>query len=295
MQLPRIFPAGPTLALALTLAMTAFPLGLSAQTQTPEAADDPIVARVNGEEIRRSAVFALAGTLPQQFQSQIMQVYPLLVQRLVDFKLANAAGRAQGLAEDEEVKKRLAELEDRVIREVWIERAVDEGMTEEALRSRYTTYLADNPPVTEQNARHILLKTEEEAREIIGKLDGGADFAEMATEHSTGPSGPRGGDLGYFTEDQMVPEFTTAANALQPGEYTKDPVETQFGWHVIKVEDRREVAPPSFEDLELQLRQEYARENVETVLQGLRDKAEIEITAEGKSMLPAGAAPAPAQ
>ena len=295
MQLPRIFPAGPTLALALTLAMTAFPLGLSAQTQTPEAADDPIVARVNGEEIRRSAVFALAGTLPQQFQSQIMQVYPLLVQRLVDFKLANAAGRAQGLAEDEEVKKRLAELEDRVIREVWIERAVDEGMTEEALRSRYTTYLADNPPVTEQNARHILLKTEEEAREIIGKLDGGADFAEMATEHSTGPSGPRGGDLGYFTEDQMLPEFSTAANALQPGEYTKDPVETQFGWHVIKVEDRREVAPPSFEDLELQLRQEYARENVETVLQGLRDKAEIEITAEGKSMLPAGAAPAPAQ
>ncbi len=295
MQLPRFFPAGPTLALALALAMVAFPLGLSAQTQSPEGEDDPIVARVNGEEIRRSAVFALAGTLPQQFQSQIMQVYPLLVQRLVDFKLANAAGRADGLAEDEEVKKRMAELEDRVIREVWIERAVDEGMTEEALRTRYTAYLAANPPVTEQNARHILLKTEDEAREIIGKLDGGADFAGTATEHSTGPSGPRGGDLGYFTDDQMVPEFTAAANALQPGEYTKDPVETQFGWHVIKVEDRRDVAQPSFEDIEPQLRQDFARENVDTVLQGLRDKAEIEITAEGKSMLPAGAAPAAAQ
>jgi peptidyl-prolyl cis-trans isomerase C len=277
-------------ALTLVIALAALPVAVLAQTETPNAEDDPVVARVNGEEIRRSAVFEMAQTLPPQYQSQLAQVYPLLVQRLVDFKLAYAAGLAGGLADDQDVKDRMAVLERRVIREIWIERALAALATDEALQASYNDFVAANPPKTEQNARHILLKTEGEAREVISKLDDGGDFVELAKELSTGPSGPQGGDLGYFTDDQMVPEFSTAASALEPGQYTKDPIKTQFGWHVIKVEDRREVPSPGFEEVEGQLQQELARENLETVLGGLRDSAEIEITPAGASMIPAAAA-----
>ncbi len=285
---------------ALALAAVSMGLGAAAlsqaaraqtQSETAAAEDNPVVAIVNGKEIRRSAVFGLAGTLPPQYQQQIVQIYPMLVQRLVDFELANAAGRAEGLAEDEEVKKRLSELEDRVIREVWIERAADARMTEESLRTRYDEYLAANPPVSEQRARHILVADEAAAREVIVKLDGGADFAELAKEVSTGPSGERGGDLGYFTAEQMVPEFSDAASALEPGQYSKDPVQTQFGWHVIMLEDRRDVAPASFEEMEPQLRQDFTRENVEIVLKELRDGATVVITPAGTSLVP-GATPA---
>ena len=267
-------------------------LGLSpqaaAQTQPDagEAEENPVVARVNGEDIMRSEVFDLAQTLPPQFQQQLLQIYPLLVQRLVDFRLANEAGRAAGLADDDEVKARVARLTNQVIREVWIERAVEARLTDEALQASYASYLKANPPVKEQQARHILVETEEDARAIIGELDGGADFAELAKERSTGPSGPRGGDLGYFTDDQMVPEFSAAASALEPGEHSKDPVQTQFGWHVIKVEDRRETEPPSFEELEPQLRNELRRDNVESVLSELREGAEVEITPAGSAMVP---------
>lgn len=259
-----------------------------AQTQDDSAAaeEDPVVARVNGEEIRRSAVFQLASTLPQQFQQQMLQIYPLLVQRLVDFKLANAAGRADGLADDEEVQRRLDEMSDRIIREVWIERAVEARITDEALKAKYDDHVKANPPATEFHARHILVETEEEARKVIGELDGGADFVELAKERSTGPSGPRGGDLGYFRGEQMVPEFSAAAQALEPGKYSSDPVQTQFGWHVIKLEDQRETAPPAFAELEPQLREELTRENVEGVLADLRGEADVEITPAGTSFVP---------
>ncbi len=277
-------------AMTFAIALLAQPIAVSAQSETPNAGDDPVVARVNGEEIRHSAVMVMAQTLPPQYQSQIAQVYPLLVQRLVDFKLAYAAGQAEGLAGDPEVKERVAEQEERVIRETWIERAITALITEEALQASYQAFLAANPPKSEQKARHILLETEEEARDIVAKLDGGGDFAELAKEHSTGPSGPQGGDLGYFTDDQMVPEFSTAASALEPGQFTKEPVKTQFGWHVIKVEDRRDVTAPGFEEMEPQLRQDMARQSVETVLSGLRESADIEITPAGASMMPGAAA-----
>jgi len=257
-----------------------------AAAQDKGAENDPVVARVNGEEIRQSAVFALASSLPPQFQSQIVQVYPLLVQRLVDFKLAGAAGREAGLADDPEVKVRLAEAADRVIRDTYLERAINARIDDEGLRARYDAFVAATPPVSEQRARHILLKSEEKAREVIEKLDGGADFVELAKEFSTGPSGPQGGDLGYFREGQMVPEFAEATSALQPGEHSKDPIKTQFGWHVIKLEDRRDAPQPSFEETEPRLREEMSREAVEAVLGDLCKNAKVEITDAGKSFAP---------
>ena len=266
------------LAAMLTLAATA----AVAQQATPD--EDPVVARVNGEEILRSTVFEFAQALPPQYQAQLAQLYPLLVQRLVDFRLASNAARAAGLVDDDEVKRRLAAAEDRVIRDVYLERQIDSRVTDDGVKAKYDEHIAANPPATEHRARHILVETEEAARDIIAKLDGGADFAELAKELSTGPSGPQGGDLGYFTADQMVPEFAQAASAMEPGQYSKDPTQTQFGWHVIKVEDRRQAAPPPFEQLEQQLREELARTAMETVLIELREGAEVEILPAGASL-----------
>ena len=150
-------------------------------------------------------------------------------------------------------------------------------MTDEGLQATYQDYLAANPPAEELHARHILVETEEAAREVIALLDGGADFIGLAKERSTGPSGPKGGDLGYFTADQMVPEFSQAAAALEPGLHTAEPTQTQFGWHVIKLDDRRTAAPAAFEEVEPQLRQQLARESVAAIFKDLRAGIEIEI------------------
>ncbi len=211
----------------------------------------------------------------------------------VDFKLAGKAGRDAGLAADDRVKAFVAKAEEQAVRELYLEREIEARINDELIQEAYQVHLADNPPAEELHARHILVETEEEAREVIALLDGGADFAELAKERSTGPSGPKGGDLGYFTADQMVPEFSEAAAALEPGSYTKEPAKTQFGWHVIKLEDRRTAAPPPFEEIEQQLREQVARETLEIVLNDLRDGAEIEIVSQNDE--PTGAAaPAPA-
>lgn len=261
----------------LGVALFLVPLGAAAQREG--AADDPIVARVNGDEIHRSDVMRLAKSLPPQYQAQLGQIFPMLVQRAIDYKLFAAAGEAAGLADDAEVKDRLAKARMGVIREVYFERQIQARVTEDGIRKRYEEFLATTPPTQEHHARHILLETEAAAREIIAKLDAGADFVELAKEHSTGPSAPKGGDLGYFAAGQMVPEFAEAAAALEPGSYTKDPTKTQFGWHVIKLEDRRETAPPSFAEKEEQLRQEMTRAAAETMIKELRREATIELVA----------------
>ncbi len=274
------------LAGAAVMALIAFPAVLHAQQDG--APDDPVVARVDGEEIRRSDVMEMARTLPAKYQAQLTQYYPLLVQRLVDFKLAGKAGRAAGLADDEAVRARLVKAEERMIREAYIEREVLARITDEGLQAEYEDFLASNPPAIEHHARHILVTSEEAARAVIAKLDEGADFAELAKESSTGPSGAQGGDLGYFTADQMVPEFSEAAAKLDPGQYSKDPVQTQFGWHVIKVEDRRTAEPPGFEEVQPQLREKMAREAVAAIFKQLRDGATVEIVSEAAA--PEGAA-----
>ncbi len=266
------------LGAAWVAALIACPLAVSAQQGG--TGTDPVVARVDGEPIHQSEVMELARGLPPQYQAQLMQIYPMLVQRLIDFKLAGKAGRAAELAADDEVNARVAKAEERAIREVYIEREVTARMTDDGLQSKYKDFLASNPPKNEHRARHILVETEEAARELIVMLDGGADFAELAKARSTGPSGVQGGDLGFFTDDQMVPEFSQAAAKLEPGEYSKDPTQTQFGWHVIKLVDRRTAAPPSLEEVEQKLREEMAGEAVEAVFKQLREGVTVEILAD---------------
>jgi peptidyl-prolyl cis-trans isomerase C len=279
---------------ALAAALLCSPVILSAQEATPE--DDPVVATVNGKSIHRSKVMQAALSLPPQAQAQLDQIFPILVERMVDFELLTDAATEAGMATDEEVLRRIAELTEGVMREVYLTREVTAGVTEAALRERYDAMVATIPAGEEVNARHILLENEDDARAVVAALDEGGDFAELAGEKSIGPTSARGGDLGYFSRDQMVPEFSEAAFALETGAYTKDPVQTQFGWHVILLEDRRDQAPPSFEASEAKLREEVERSVVEGLITGLRDGATIELFPEAIAGSTAGASgEAPAQ
>lgn len=258
--------------------LTAMALGLLAMTGGAYAqAEDPVVATVDGTEIRRSEVEAAARSLPEQYrQMPLEMLYGVLLDRVIDFRLLANQAEELDLEDDEDVQVALARARADVLRDALIQQRIEEGSTDAALQARYEQ-LKENPDFAreEVHARHILLETEEEARAVIEQLEGGADFATVAQEKSIGPSAATGGDLGYFTRDQMVPEFAEAAFAMESGETSSAPVQTQFGWHVIAVVDKR-TAEPSFEESEPQLRQDLAREIVNELVAGLRESAAIE-------------------
>ena len=240
------------------------------------AKSDPVVARVNTTEIHRSDVFQALGAMPAQVQQMPMaQVYPLVLERLIDGKLVVGAGRAQKLQDDAEIKRKVADYENRAIQEAYLGRAIDAKLNDAALRKKYDAFVNENPPQEEVRARHILLPTEKAAQETLAELKKGADFAAVAKAKSTDGSAQDGGDLGYFNRGDMVAEFSDAAFAMKPGDISQ-PVKSQFGWHIIKVEDRRMAPAPSFEETKDQLRTELSREMVGEVVEGLRSKSKIE-------------------
>ena len=256
------------------------------------ADDDPVVAIVNGVAVHRSQLEETARGLPEQYRQMPMQVlFGILLDRVIDFQLLANEAERENLGADPGVQVALAEARTNVLRDALIRRKIEEGTTEAKLHERYDQLKkSDNFAQPEVHARHILLKSKEEAMAVIKELQGGADFATLAQQRSTGPSASNGGDLGFFRREQMVPAFADAAFALQPGQITTEPVQTQFGWHVIKVFERR-TAEPTFEDSQQQLRQDLAREIVTALVADLHEGAKIERFNLDGSPMPAAPAP----
>jgi peptidyl-prolyl cis-trans isomerase C len=245
--------------------------------QQPSTDEDTVVAIVDGVAVHRSELEEVARGLPEQFRQMPMQaLYGILLDRVIDFRLlANEAERRE-VADDPAVEAALARARADVLRDALVQQRIREETTADKLRERYEGLKQSEDFAKEEvHARHILTESEEEAKAVIEELQGGADFAALAAQRSVGPSAQGGGDLGFFRREQMVPEFAEAAFALEPGEITTEPVQTQFGWHVIKVLDRR-TAEPTFAESEPQLRQELAREIVTALVADLREDAEIE-------------------
>jgi len=280
-------------AAALALAL-GFPLAAGAETPASPAAGDPVVARVNGTEIHRTEVTAAIATLPEQYrQLPADMLFASILGQMIDRQLLSTAAEQAKLGDDAEVKKRLAQARDRVLQEVYLTREVEKGLTDERLKAQYQKMLKDQPAGEEVHARHILVDSEDKAKALIAKLEKGESFEELAKANSTGPSANNGGDLGYFSKEQMVPEFADAAFAMKPGEVSKVPVKTQFGWHIIKVEDRRTTPPPKFEDTREELRKQVAQELVTDLIAKLRKGAKVEqFNADGSPMVPEAKAPA---
>ena len=235
-----------------------------------------IVATVDGKPIFLSEIIGMAQRLPEQYRKMSLEaVYPSLLTRAIDSKLVTLEGRRAGFSKDPDVKKRLLDVEDQIISEIFLTKTIGSQVTEEALQKIYSETKSEMASGDQIKARHILLDSEEKAMEIIKKLQAGGEFAKLASEYSTGPSAASGGDLGWFGEGQMVPEFSKAAFALNPGDIVTKPVKTQFGWHIILVEDRKVSAPPSFDEAKEQLASTMSQKLLKELIETLRTKAKI--------------------
>jgi peptidyl-prolyl cis-trans isomerase C len=247
-----------------------------AQPAKPALKADVVVATVDGEPITGSDVTLLFDTLPEQYaQFPMAALYAKLVEQLVNRKLLAMAARKEGVLDKPELKRRLAFLTEGIIEQIYYDKLIKDNVTEEALREAYRKQKSQATGEDEVRARHILVKSEAEAQAIIKQLQGGADFAELAKRKSTGPSGRQGGDLGFFAFGQMVPPFSAAAFALRPGDTTITPVKTQFGWHIIKVEERRTAGTSTYADSVEKLRAEMSQNVIYQVMEKLKKAATI--------------------
>ncbi|EAV45871.1 hypothetical protein SIAM614_24667 [Stappia aggregata IAM 12614] len=277
-------------AQALAVSLLALSLG---STVLSAAEPDDVVAKVGDTEITEADLAFAAQDLGKELQRfPPAQWRKLLLDVMVDMELMAHAAREEGLDKDPDFQRQLDFLKLRALRNAYLAQKIDGEVTDEEVQAAYDKEFADFEGAEEINARHILVKDKAEAEAIIAELDGGADFAELAREKSTGPSGPNGGSLGYFAKGQMVPPFEAAAFALEPGTYTKEPVETQFGWHVIKLEDKRRQEKPAFEEVANGLRQQLMRERYDARMAELKDQVAVEIVDESLAKTEEGGAAA---
>ncbi|MBI4031772.1 MAG: peptidylprolyl isomerase [Proteobacteria bacterium] len=248
----------------------------SAEEQPMLKLGNPVVALVDGEEIKRSDVFTFIGGLPEQVrQMPIQNLFPLALEQVINNRVISEKAKGSKLESDPEVEKMFMQAKGQIVRNVFVERQVTAEVSQKKLLKAYEDLLTQLEDVQETHARHILVDSEEKAKEVVGKLDGGAKFEDLVNEYSSGPSKENGGDLGYFAKNEMVPEFGEAAFALDVGKYTKDPVKTQFGWHIIKVEDRRKRPEPKFEEVKPQLEQQLRQQILADLLQKWQKDAKI--------------------
>lgn len=274
-------PTKPPAASPLTSPPAAAPPAQKPATATPSSPatlKDPVVAIVNGQQIKLSDLEVAQQALPPQYRNVPLQsVFAALLDRMVDSRLVVADGRKNKVGDDPAFKKRMAFVEEQVTQDFWLQREIAKKVTPDKMQARYEERLKSMPSEEEVHARHILVATEDEAKAVIAEVKKGTAFDKLAREKSTDKaSGAEGGDLGWFKKTDMVKEFAEAAFALKKGEMSEAPIKTQFGFHVILLDDRRKAPPPSFEELSEQIREELAREAVTGLLDQLRANAKIE-------------------
>ncbi len=250
-------------------------------------AEDKLVATVNGEKITESDVkFAtddLAGAIPAS-TDETKRKY--VIDYLIDMKLVSRAAMLEKMAETDDFKHRMEYAKDRALMEQMLVRDAKKAVTPEAMLAFYAEQVKSVKAETEVRARHILVVTEDEAKKALARVKGGEDFAKLAAELSTDPgSGKEGGDLGYFTKQRMVPEFAEAAFATDVGQVSEI-VKSQFGYHIIKVEDKRDKQPPVFDQLKVRIEDFLTQKAQQDMVVKLRQQAKIERVGEAKVEVP---------
>lgn len=259
-------------------------------------AENPVVATVNGEEITQMDLQMAA----QDFRETLMQLPQSeqlmgLVNGIIDIRLMARAAEEEKLQDDAEAARRLKFVRDRALRAEYLRVHVFDAITEEAVKAKYDAEVAAFTPQEQVQASHILVATEDEAKAIIAELDNGGDFAAIAKEKSIDlGSGANGGDLGFFTREKMVKPFADAAFTQEPGTYTKTPVKSDFGYHVILVVAKSMTTPPTLEQRAPELREQVARDLFLAEIEKLRKDAKIELVPPPGAEAPAGDAPAEA-
>jgi peptidyl-prolyl cis-trans isomerase C len=240
--------------------------------------DDPVVAVVNGTQIYQSEVLReLQSMGPQAAQLPPQILYPKLLDKLIVTKLVSKKAYAAKTDKDKEVQERLKDAEETIVSDIFLRNTIKPKITDKMIKARYDELAGKFKPEDEVRARHILVKTEDEAKDLLKKIKGGEDFAKLAIEHSTDSgSAKQGGDLGYFTKNAMVKPFAEAAFNLKAGDITEKPVKTDFGYHVIKIEDRRKSSPPPLSEVKEQISNQVGQELVNNYIEDLQKNAKIE-------------------
>lgn len=262
------------------LAAVAFATFITLQAPAFAAdAADPVVATVGDVAIHKSELdLAVANLDPQLAQLPDEQKQVAALSAAIDVKLLAKDAAAEKLDQTPDFQSHMAYLRDRELHNAYFKAHVADTITDDEVKARYDKEVAALPKQEEVHARHILVKTEDEAKEVIKELDAGKDFAELAKEKSTDPNKSEGGDLGYFGRGRMVKEFEDAAFAMPVGTYSKTPVKTDFGYHVIKVEDKRDAPPPPYDQVKDQVRQLVMRDKYLDLLNKAKQATKIQIS-----------------
>ncbi len=264
---------------------------------------DPVLASVDGHDIKMSDLTVAAESLPQQLRGMPKPVlYPMLLDQLIDREAVVIEARKEGLDKTPEVQDQLRRAEDTTLQNAVLTREVTPRISDEAIKAKYDADYANKPGDTEVHARHILVDSEDKAKDIIKQLKGGADFEKLAKEDSKDPGAQNGGDLGWFKKGDMLPEFSTAAFAMKPNEFTQEPVHTRYGYHVIQVLGTRTAPPIDYAQAHDEIRQTLVQNAVKAALEKARSQVKVQrFTVAGAAIKPGelappaeGVAPAPA-
>ncbi len=264
--------------LILATALTALAVPALAQTAAAPAAD-PVIVKVNGDPVLRSQVAEELANVPAALRQSVPQNTLLnqVVEQIIAQRLAAKAGYAAKLEGGDAVKAQLDRAKDRIVADVWLQQQVKSRITDAKVQAFYDKVKKETKPEDELRASHILVAKKEDAESLIKQLKDGADFAKLATEKSTDKgSAQNGGDLGWFAKGDMVKPFADAAFALSKGALTEKPVQTQFGWHVIKVADKRPRTLPPLAEIRNQIEGQVAQQEAQAVLREMLQKANIE-------------------
>ncbi|WP_273759843.1 peptidylprolyl isomerase [Bartonella sp. ML70XJBT.G] len=235
-----------------------------------------VMAVIEGKDITAGQLDDLALEInPNLVRFPDEQRRIMVLKAYLDMQALAKAARDKGIDKSEAYDKRMAVMRDNVLQQLYFKQTIVDQISDNDLETLYKKEVAALPKEDEVKARHILVKTKKEAEAIVKRLNKGEDFEEIAKKTSTDGSAAVGGDLGYFSHGQMVKPFEDAAFSLKVGEYTKTPVESPFGWHVIKVEDRRLKQPPAFDDVKEMLRTQLIRERYQKLIVDLRSKMDV--------------------
>lgn len=267
-----------TLALVL-LALTGVSAQAAEQTLKQSIKPGTVYATVDGEQIKGSDIQAFTAKLPPQIQAAPAdKVLELIVNQMVNDRLVAKAAIAQKLEAQPDVAARVKEAREQVIRDVFVEKALAGKVTDAKVKAKYDELMKSTPPQDEIRASHILVKDEATAKDVLAQLNKGGNFATLAKKYSIDPTKENGGDLGYFVRGAMVKEFGDAVFAMKKGETSKEPVKTQFGYHVVKLVDRRPLQKPKFDKVKDQIKAQLTDEQIREIVKKLRDEAKVELS-----------------
>jgi peptidyl-prolyl cis-trans isomerase C len=259
-------------AAALVAALSA---GAAVAQDAPTA--DTVVATVDGQPVTLGEVIAIRGDLPAQYQQLPDQpLYDGIREQIISQRLLASAAEAAGVADDPAAERAIRIQRDGLLAQFYIERQIKERLTDERIQAAYDERIANAAPVQEVRASHILVKDEALANDLRKRIEDGADFAELAKEYGTDGTKDNGGDLGWFTKEVMVPAFSDAAFALEEGQVSQ-PVQTQFGWHLIKLTGKRDKPKPTLDEVRGEIEGELSSTIAQEVVAELREKADVSI------------------